>query len=312
MTASTVIIAATAAFPDPIMEIRELRMFLALAEELHFGRAAERLRISQPPLTKHIQQLEAELGVMLFDRNKRSVRLTPSGSALVQEARRILGQADVAREVVKRAEQGETGTLRIGFVAALLYIGMEKLIARLEKNLSGVETVWEEMGSSEQMDALRHDRIDLGLAQVSNPTSDISMHAIARTPLMAALPVGHRLARRRRIALADLADEPFIVIPRESAPAYFDLIVATCMRAGFSPGVRHYARHLLSVASLVALGRGVSLVPRTAERAQLPGVVLRPLVGETAYAEYSAAWSPSNRSPVLRRALDLFGVPGGR
>jgi len=111
------------------MEIRDLRMFMALAEELHFGRAAERLRISQPPLTKHIQQLEEQLGVMLFDRNKRSVRLTPAGAALVQEARRILNQAEVALQVVRRAQQGETGTLRIGFVAAVVYIGIEALFA---------------------------------------------------------------------------------------------------------------------------------------------------------------------------------------
>lgn len=290
------------------MEIRELRMFLALAEQLHFGRAAERLRISQPPLTKHIQQLEAELGVMLFDRNKRSVRLTQAGSALVREARRIVGQADVAKEVVRRAEQGEGGTLRIGFVAALLYIGMEQLIAGLERHMAGVEMVWEEMGSSDQVEALRHDRIDLGLAQISRGANDLAVQPIARTPLMAALPSGHPLARRRRIALGDLEDEPFIVIPRESAPAYFDLIVATCLRAGFSPNVRHYARHLLSVASLVALGRGVSLVPRTAERAQLPGVVLKPLVGEPVHAEYSVIWNPANRSPVLGRALDVFGT----
>ncbi|WP_342050725.1 MULTISPECIES: LysR family transcriptional regulator [unclassified Cupriavidus] len=293
------------------MEIRDLRMFLTLAEELHFGRAAERLRISQPPLTKHIQQLEAELGVMLFDRNKRSVRLTPSGHALVQEARRIIGQADMAREVVRRAEEGQTGTLRIGFVAALLYIGMEKLIARLERNLAGVETVWEEMGSSEQIEALRHDRIDLGLGQISPGASgavEMRIHPIARTPLVAALPAQHPLAQRKRIDPADLAGEPFIVIPRESAPAYFDLIVATCLRAGFSPNVRHYARHLLSVASLVALGRGVSLVPRTPERAQLPGVVLKPLAGEPAQAEYSVVWHPSNRSPVVERALGALGV----
>lgn len=290
------------------MEIRELRMFLALAEELHFGRAAARLRISQPPLTKHIQQLEAELGVMLFDRNKRSVRLTQSGIALVQEARRIVGQAEVAKQVVKRAGQGEGGTLRIGFVAALLYIGMEQLIDALERHMAGVEMVWEEMGSSDQVEALRHDRIDLGLAQISRGADDMAIHPIARTPLMAALSSGHRLARRRRIDLADLQDEPFIVIPRESAPAYFDLIVSTCMRAGFSPNVRHYARHLLSVASLVALGRGVSLVPRTAERAQLPGVVLKPLLGEPVHAEYSVVWSPNNRSPSLARALDVFGT----
>ncbi|MGO4329072.1 LysR substrate-binding domain-containing protein [Cupriavidus sp. 2TAF22] len=295
------------------MEMRDLRMFLALAEELHFGRAAERLRISQPPLTKHIQQLEAQLGVMLFDRNKRSVRLTPAGSALVQEARRILSQAEIAMQVVRRAEHGETGTLRIGFVAAVIYIGIEKLFARLERDLAGVETVWEEMGSSEQVEALRHDRIDLGFAQVQAGAGEMATHLVARTPLVAALPATHRLAQRRRIDPAELEDETFIVIPRESAPGYFDLIVSTCLQSGFSPNIRHYVRHLLSVVSLVALGRGVSLVPRTLGRAALPGVVLKPLAGTAAQAqaEYSVIWHPGNQSPVLARALGLLGVPAG-
>ncbi|MDW3684194.1 LysR substrate-binding domain-containing protein [Cupriavidus sp. CuC1] len=296
------------------MELRDLRMFLALAEELHFGRAAERLRISQPPLTKHIQQLEAQLGVMLFDRNKRSVRLTPAGSALVQEARRILSQAEVAMQVVRRAEHGETGTLRIGFVAAVIYIGIEKLFARLERDLAGVETVWEEMGSSEQVEALRHDRIDLGFAQVQTGAAEMSAHLVARTPLVAALPATHRLAGKRRVDPAELVEEPFIVIPRESAPGYFDLVVSTCLQSGFSPNIRHYARHLLSVVSLVALGRGVSLVPRTLGRAALPGVVLKPLAGAPAQAqaEYSVIWHPDNQSPVLARALGLLGVPAGK
>ncbi|TXI89164.1 MULTISPECIES: LysR substrate-binding domain-containing protein [unclassified Cupriavidus] len=290
------------------MEIRDLRMFLALAEELHFGRAAARLRISQPPLTKHIQQLEERLGVMLFDRNKRSVRLTPAGAALVQEARRILNQAEVAMQVVQRAEQGETGTLRVGFVAAVIYIGIEKLLARLDRALAGVETVWEEMGSSEQVDALRRDRIDLGFAQVPMGVGEMAAHLVAKIPLVAALPASHPLADKARIDLAALAAEPFIVIPRESAPGYFDLTVSTCLQAGFSPNLRHYARHLLSVISLVALGRGIALVPRTLGRAAVPGVVLKPLSGAPANAQYSVIWHPDNPSPVLARALTLLGA----
>ncbi|MGO4280804.1 DNA-binding transcriptional regulator, LysR family [Cupriavidus sp. OV038] len=294
------------------MEIRDLRMFMALAEELHFGRAAERLRISQPPLTKHIQQLEEQLGVMLFDRNKRSVRLTPAGAALVQEARRILNQAEVALQVVRRAQQGETGTLRIGFVAAVVYIGIEALFARLHRELAGVETVWEEMGSSEQVEALRKDRIDLGFAQVPMGVGEMAAHLVASVPLAAALPATHRLAGRAKIDVAALADEPFIVIPRESAPGYFDLTAATCLAGGFSPNFRHYAKHLLSVISLVALGRGVALVPRTLGTAAVPGVVLKPLTGAPAHAQYSAIWHPGNPSPVLARAVELLGAGGLR
>lgn len=293
------------------MEIRELQMFLALAEELHFGRAAARLHISQPPLTKHIQQLEERLGVTLFDRNKRSVRLTPAGSALVIEARRMVNQSEAAVQAVRRAGRGETGRLRVGFVAAVIYMNVERVLQRIDRDLPGVESTWEEMGSSEQIEALRQDRIDLGFAQVPQGKEEMNTHLVASVPLVVALPESHRLARQRRINLHDLEDEPFIVIPRESAPGFFDLIVTTCFSAGFSPNIRHYAKHLLSVVSLVALGRGFALVPATLSKASLPGVVLKPLAGIHAEAQYSVIWNPQNKSPVLARALKVLGVTEG-
>lgn len=292
--------------------MRDLQMFLTLAEELHFGRAAERLHISQPPLTKHIQHLEGQLGVSLFDRNKRRVRLTPAGGALVLEARRMVSQAEAAVQAVRRAGQGETGRLRIGFVAAVIYMSIEDMFQRIERDLPGVESSWEEMGSSEQVEALRQDRIDLGFAQVPQGVGGMNLHVVARVPLVVALPDSHRLARQRRIRLGDLEDEPFIVIPRESAPSYFDLIVSTCFNAGFSPNIHHYARHLLSIVSLVALGRGVSLVPATLSKAGLPGVVLKPLADVHAEAQYSVIWNPQNTTPVLARTLKVLGVPDKR
>lgn len=291
-----------------MLELRTLRLFLVLAEELHFGRAAQRLAISQPPLTKHIQQLEEDLGVQLFDRNRRTVKLTPAGSVLVREARRMLNQLDATVEAVKKAEHGDIGYLRIGFVAAVLYMNIENIVRKFEKDIGEIDLTWEEISTAEQVDALQRDRIDLGFAQIGTPPAELRAHVVHKERLVAALPDDHPAAKRRKIDLFQLADVPFVTIPRDSAPAYFDLVTATCVQAGFSPHIRHYAKHLLSVVSLVGLGRGFALVPATLAKASLPGVALRELNDVSAVAEYSAIWNRTNQSPVLLRALNALGV----
>lgn len=284
-----------------------MRMFLALAEELHYGRAAARLFISQPPLTKAIQQLEERLGVTLFDRNKRSVRLTVAGTALVQEARRLLAQTELSIRAVQRAERGDAGRLRIGFVAAVLFMDIREVLQKLERDLPGLESVWEEMGSSEQLQALEQDRIDIGFAQVSQGVGDMMSIPVGRVDLVIALEEGHRLARRRRVRLEDLAEDAFVAIPRHSGPSFHDLTISACMDAGFSPRIMHYAKHLVSVVSLVAMGLGVSLVPRSFARAGVPGVVFKNIDGMVVQAEYSAVWNPANTLPLLPHVLGVLG-----
>ncbi|OZI19839.1 hypothetical protein CAL26_19940 [Bordetella genomosp. 9] len=288
------------------MDPRSLRMFLALAEELHYGRAAERLFMSQPPLTKAIQQMEERLGVTLFDRNQRRVRLTIAGTVMVEEARRLLTQTELSIRAVQRAEQGNAGRIRVGFVAAVLFMDIREVILGLERKMPGLETVWEEMGSSEQIHALEQDRIDIGFAQISQGMSRMMSIPVGRVELVVALEAGHPLARRRRVRLADLAEDAFIAIPRQSGPSFHDLTIATCMGAGFSPRIVHYARHLVSVVSLVAMGRGVSLVPRSFARAGVPGVVFKQIDGTAVQAEYSAVWNPANTLPLLPRVLAML------
>ncbi|MEN4920863.1 LysR substrate-binding domain-containing protein [Achromobacter spanius] len=289
------------------MDQKSMRMFLALAEELHYGRAAARLFISQPPLTKAIQQLEERLGVTLFDRNKRSVRLTVAGTALVQEARRLLAQTELSIRAVQRAERGDAGRLRIGFVAAVLFMDIREVLQKLERDLPGLESVWEEMGSSEQLQALEQDRIDIGFAQVSQGVGDMMSFPVGRVDLVIALEEGHRLARRRRVRLEDLAEDAFVAIPRHSGPSFHDLTISACMDAGFSPRIMHYAKHLVSVVSLVAMGLGVSLVPRSFARAGVPGVVFKNIDGMVVQAEYSAVWNPANTLPLLPHVLGVLG-----
>ena len=293
-----------------MLDLKTLNAFLVLAEELHYGCAAQRLFISQPPLTKQIQQLEARLGVMLFDRNKRSVRLTPAGNEMVQEARRLITAAERSLRAVQRAERGEIGRIRIGFVAAVLFMGIERVLQRIELDLPGVESAWEEMGSYEQIEALKQDRLDLGFGQVSQ-VGELRSHVVARVPLVAAIPETHRLAAAPTVQLASLVDDAFIAIPRQSAPSFHDLTVSVCMESGFSPRILHYAKHLVSIVSLVAMGRGVSLVPESFSRAAVPGVLFKPIEGVDARAEYSVVWNPDSTLPVLPRVLRVLGVPEG-
>ncbi|HXC38549.1 MAG TPA: LysR substrate-binding domain-containing protein [Burkholderiales bacterium] len=289
--------------------LRTLRCFLAVAEELHFGRAAQRLNLSQPPLTKQIQNLESRLNVRLFDRSKRSVRLTSAGTALVLEARRLLDQAESAAISVRRIHTGEAGTVRIGFISAAFFSSFQARLIRLAKSRRGIQTVWLELGSFEQVEALLKERIDLGIAHTPIELRGLAARVVAREPHIAALPAGHPLAALRTIPLSGLRDEDFVLFPREAASGYHDMVVAACYQAGFSPRVTHLARHLFTIVGLVAQGRGVSLVPRKVGKVPIPGVAFRPLRGATVYSEFSLLWSPKNNSPALKRLLEgLLGT----
>jgi DNA-binding transcriptional LysR family regulator len=290
------------------METRLLRSFLVLAEELHFGRAANRLHITQPPLSKQIGQLEESLGTRLFDRNRREVRLTSAGHALVVEARRLIEQSHFAVDAVQRAARGDEGRVRIAFNASVLFMDVEHLVTRVNLRLPGLTASWQEMGSSEQIEALRQDRIDIGFAQTPSVLPELASHVVARVPMAVALPARHPLARLKAVSLARLANEDFVLTPREIGPGFFDLVVSACVSAGFSPRIRHHARHLLTTLSLIATSGAVSLVPRTLARASLPGIVFRPIAGRQIESSYSVAWKPTNPLPVLRRVLDVLGV----
>lgn len=288
----------------PVLDPKSLRLFLVLAEELHYGRAAQRLFMSQPPLSKAIQQLEERLGVTLFDRNKRSVRLTLAGQALVLEARRLLSQTELSVRAVQRAERGDAGHLRIGFVAAVLFMGIHERLLKLEEDIPGLDSVWEEMGTSEQLEALEHDRIDIGFAQVSQGLGSMQAMPVGKIELLMALSERHPLASCSQIQLRDLANDAFVAIPRHTGPSFHDLTISACMAAGFSPLITHYAKHLVSVVSLVAMGRGVSLVPKSFAQAGVPGVVFRKIHELQVEAEYFAVWNPANTLPLLPHVLE--------
>lgn len=238
------------------MDLKQLRYFVAVAEELHFGRAAKRLFISQPALSFDIRKFEDELGVQLFARTSKSVALTNAGEVLLGEARRLLLQAQEAQRLTIRSASGLAGRLKVGFVNSMLYRGLPSAVRRFEADYPNVEVVLKEMNTHEQVQAILRGQIDVGYAHWGTFPPEISADTIFSEPFLCCLPAAHRLARRRRVDLAALAHEPFILFPRDAAPHYHDLIIAQCVSAGFSPQIRHEARLWQTVLTMVEFEMG--------------------------------------------------------
>ncbi|KWE73041.1 LysR family transcriptional regulator [Burkholderia ubonensis] len=259
------------------MELKQLRYFVAVADELHFGRAAKRLFISQPALSFDIRKFEDALGVQLFARTSKSVALTNAGEVLLGEARRLLLQAAEAERLTVRSASGYAGRLRVGFVHSMLYRGLPDAVRRFEADHPGVEIVLSEMNTQAQVQAIQRGQIDLGYAHWGHFPPEVDSTPIHAEPFVCCLPAGHPLARRRQVALAALADEPFILFPRDAAPHYHDLIIAQCVNAGFSPLIRHEARLWQTILSMIEFGMGVALVPRLLQQVKSDRLAFRPL-----------------------------------
>jgi len=298
------------------MELRHLRYFVAVAEELNFGRAAERLRIAQPPLSRQIRDLEREVGAPLFERVPRGVELTPAGRAFLPEARLTLAQAERAQRTAQRAAQGETGRLRVGFVEAATHSGiLPDVLSFFRAHLPSVGLSLFELDPLRQAEAFQDGRIDIGI--LHSPPLDaarwLRVEPIYAEPVILALPRTHPLAKRSRLALASLADESFVGFPRVVAPEIFDDIIASCRRAGFSPRIVQEAAGWHTLASLVSAGVGVGVVPRSIAEFQQAGVVYRSVRTLDVEMSLSAVWKRSERSPVRERFVAaLKAVAGAR
>lgn len=285
------------------MELRHLRYFAVLADELHFGRAAERLAISQPPLSVAIRQLEDAVGARLFERNSKQVRLTPAGQALRASARKLLRQAEEAALEAREVAAGSAGRLRIGFVGAMLYRGLPQALRRFQAGHPAVRIGLAELNSAEQITDLLHDRLDLGFMHTARLPAELQSRLLLSEPFVACLPEAHALARRRRVDPAALRDEAVVLFSRVASPDYHERILAICAQAGFLPEVRHEVRHWLAVVSMVAQGLGVALVPQAMQRCGLGGVVFRPLQGVTALSETYAVWRPGPQNALVEGVL---------
>ncbi|MBK6651715.1 MAG: LysR family transcriptional regulator [Betaproteobacteria bacterium] len=286
------------------MEFRHLRYFLALAEELHFGRAAKRLSISQPPLSLNIQQLESSVGAQLFVRNSREVRLTAAGQAFVPKARALLDQAVEAAQHVRDVQQGLVGHLHIGFVGAMLYRGLPQMLRQFEADHPSLQVSLHELNSQDQLIALTQDRLDLGFVHTTRVPPQLSRILVASQPFVCCLPVSHRLAKKRRVALADLQGEPFAMVSRAVSPDYHERLISLCTGAGFHPDIRYELRHWLSVVSLVSQGLGVALVPEALQQSRLPDTVFVPLASDSTPYETYCLWKKARDHAAMAAFLD--------
>ncbi len=284
------------------MELRHLRYFLAVAEELNVTRAARRLNISQPPLTQQVRALEAELGVALLDRSGYRIRLTDAGRLFALEAGRILEEVRRAQQMARAAASGTSGRVRVGFTESASFNPRVTAALRAFRiAYPGVEVSLEEHPSTELAAALREGRIDVGF--VRPPLREgrgLVFELLEREPLVVAVPRGHRLARRKRIALGELASETFILYPRAVRPGLADEVVSGCEAAGFTPRVGQYAPQLSSTINLVAASIGISIVPASMCALQPRLVVYLALEGEPLQALLGIAHRDEERSSAVR------------
>lgn len=284
------------------MDLRHLRYFATVAEEGHFGRAAARLRIAQPPLSRQIQSLERELGFPLLDRSSRKVELTAAGAVLLRHARRLFEEVDLAVDEARRASTGELGRIVIAYPTSLSYAGLTELLRSFRARFPRVEIALREMPPQDQVDLIREGRVDVGFVRPPLDDDQLSSELLRREPLVVVLPSDHPLASRKRIALSSLSRETFVLFPRARGAAYFDHLLGLFNQSGFSPRIIQEAPQL-DIVSLVAAGFGVSVMPASLRTLKRAGVVLRPIVGSPQTA-LVAAWLTGNPSPVLAEFIE--------
>lgn len=281
------------------MELRHLVYFVAVAEELHFARAATRLQMAQQPLSQQIRRLEQELGVTLFHRTTRKVELTYAGQVFLEESRRTLGQAAHAVHITQRAERGEIGRVVIGYVSTTLYNIFPQTVREFHTRFPQVTLVLRELCSPELEEMVLNGQLDVGF--VGSPTQEPALCAesLWREPVMVVLPEGHPLAAQTHIPLSALAQEPFIQYDREQKQYAHDQIVAVCYAAGFSPHVVQEAATEQAIISLVGAGLGVSVVSASLQELRSNEVVYCQLINPSVEVEFSMIWRRDSVSPVI-------------
>ncbi|MEM9466674.1 MAG: LysR family transcriptional regulator [Actinomycetota bacterium] len=291
------------------MKLRHLETFLVLADELHFGRTAERLHVAQPAVSQTISALEGELGLKLFDRSNRRVELTAAGAAYRQEVEQVFAQLDRASGAAHAAEAGVRGRLTIAFTAVCTLTFLPDLISRFIDDHPGVAVQLRQLGTAEQIDALRVGAIDVGFSILPNRHAPVHSQLIVDDELHVFLPAGHELAGHDHVATSRALDEPFLLMSREREPCVHETFARMCEQYAKPGRVVLEVDHLESMLAFVGAGMGVSLLPSIAGRLRLDGVESRPL-DPPVPSGVSAVWDPAAVSPTTRRFLDrLDAVP---
>jgi DNA-binding transcriptional LysR family regulator len=291
--------------------IRHLWLFLAVAEEQNFGRAAKRLGMSQPPLSEQIQILEQALKVTLFERSRRGARLTPVGAAILPAVRKFADQLQRLEQAVEEAVAGQSAMLTIGAISTAMFDVLPGVIEQLKIQYPQLTVSVREIDSVEAIPALEAGDIDLAFARLDGAFgASIQSFPLTEDRLMVALPVDHPLASRKRISLASLATEPLVMFSRNVSPVYFDNLIATCRASGFSPRVLHEVRSVASQIAFVSCGQGIALVPASLKKLAPSNVVLRPLSQKLNVVTTAVAWNTLRPNPLVEALVNQLKARG--
>lgn len=292
------------------MDLKRLRCFVAVAEELHFGRAAARLHLTQPALSQQIRRLEDELGVQLLQRTQRRVALTESGRLFLEKTRLVLTHADTAVRSVQRANRGEIGELSIGFVGSATLGILPEVLKVFRRRFPQIQLSVHELTTSQQIASLGTRQIRVGFLRPPVSDPDVATETISREPWVVAMPHDHALRARSVIALNELAHEPFIGTPRMLGPGFYDQVTGLCLRAGFTPRIVQEAVQMQTVVSLVNAGFGVACVPQSVAKLSHRDVLYKKIRGSPT-VEMAIAWRRDDESPVLESFVSLVRAQFG-
>lgn len=284
--------------------IRQLWMFLAVAEEQHFGRAAKRLNMSQPPLTEQIKVLEQSLKLQLFDRSRRGTQLSAAGAAILPAVRQFAGQVERLERVVREVAAGQTGVLHIGAINSAMLETVPPLLSALRGAHPHLTVLIREIDSVDAVPALEAGELDLAFARIDGDVgSSIATLPLAEDRLAVALPKDHALAALPRVRLRSLGDEQLVMSARQVSPVYFDMLTGICRAHGFAPRVLHEVRSVTSQIAYVGCGQGVALVPASMRKLAPENVVVRPLKEKIMVVTAALAWSRNRHHPMVDAAV---------
>jgi len=287
-----------------IMKTHLLRYFVALAEERHFGRASQRLSITQPPLSLALKSLEQDLGVVLMERNAKNVTLTPAGEAFLVEARKVLQQIQHAAQVVRGVAQGLEGRLNIGITGSMIFRRVPQFCSIFNTQRPHAQVCLHEISTRDQLMGITSGQLDAGFLNVGSDSKTLDTLLIGEEPLVCCMPEHHPLAQQEHINLQQLDNEVFVMFSREVAPANYDNVITCLQQAGIHPQTSHAARQWLTVVALVSTGQGVALVPRCLEQAGMRGVRFVPLQGVEAKTPAYLVWRKDHAGPLLHAFVD--------
>jgi DNA-binding transcriptional LysR family regulator len=292
------------------VELRHLRYFIAVAEELHFSRAARRLRIAQPPLSQQIRKLEQHIGHALFERNSRTVALTHAGEALLERARHLLRRLDEDLETVSMVGRGEVGSLTIGFIGSAMLTVLPAMLGNYRKQYPQVELRLRQLTTSSLIDAIRQGAVDIGFLRDAGPTEKLSIETLLAEKFVVAMPDRHALAKRKKVALNEFKQESLVLFPRNLGPLAWDKTIALCETEGFRPQIVQEAPEWLTVLRLVSSGLGISITPACVATIRAPGAVCRELVRCPISTDIDLAHRSDHLNPLteafLRAARKAF------